>query len=645
MPLRHRAHGTWFDTVPGCRRRPALRLPRRRRLGPGPVPAAQPRQAAPRPLRPRHRGRGAPRPRPLRPSGRSRPPRRPLGARRPRLRATHAALRHRRGRVRLGRRRVPETLAHRVADLRGARQERHEAAPRRPRGAPRHVCRPGPSRLRRPPARAGCHGRRAAAGPHLHARARPRAARADEPLGLQHDGLLRAARRRTRRRPDPQGALDEFKAMVKDLHAAGIEVLLDVVYNHTAENSREHDDALVARARPARLLPRRRSRSRHRRHRMRQHPRPDAPRRGADGARLVALLGAGVPRRRLPLRPRRRARARQGRRLRHATTPSSWRCAPTRASRARSSSPSRGTSGLHGWRTGQFPPPFSEWNDRYRDATRTFWLRDLAASASGGVGHGVRELATRLAGSQDLFDRHDRGTIASVNFVTAHDGFTLADLTVIRHRSTTAPTVTAGPTGPTTTGRGTTGSRGAPTTPTSPRPGAGRCATCSARCCCRPVCRCSTPGTRSDAASAATTTRTPRTTRSAGCRGTSSRGRRTCSRPPATSCDCVSDHPVLRQRAFFSGRRVHADGSTDLAWFGADGDADGRPLGRTRGRRAAGALQRGRDLRAVGAPRRQRVGRRGRRHAARGAGRDGIRAPLGQRRRAPRSPGRSRCGG
>ena len=138
-------------------------------------------------------------------------------------------------------------------------------------------------------------------------------------------------------------------------------------------------------------------------------------------------------------------------------------------------------------------------------------------------------------------------------------------------RSTTGPTVTAGPTGPTTTGRGTTGSRGAPTTPTSPRPAAGRCATCSARCCCRPVCRCSTPGTRSDAASAATTTRTPRTTRSAGRRGTSIRGRRTCSRPPATSCDCVAT-----TRSFGSGRSSPAggstpDGSTDLAWFRADG--------------------------------------------------------------------------
>jgi glycogen operon protein len=90
--------------------------------------------------------------------------------------------------------------------------------------------------------------------------------------------------------------------------------------------------------------------------------------------------------------------------------------------------------GPHGWRTGQFPPPFSEWNDRFRDAARTYWRRDLAMSTAGDTGHGVRDLATRLAGSQDLFGFGDRGTIASVNFVTAHDGFTLADLTRYDHK-------------------------------------------------------------------------------------------------------------------------------------------------------------------------------------------------------------------
>jgi len=89
--------------------------------------------------------------------------------------------------------------------------------------------------------------------------------------------------------------------------------------------------------------------------------------------------------------------------------------------------------GPDGWQTGNFPPPLSEWNDRYRDCARTFWLTDAAAIARGGEGHDLRDLATRLAGSADMFAHTNvpggRGPVASVNFVTAHDGFTLADLT------------------------------------------------------------------------------------------------------------------------------------------------------------------------------------------------------------------------
>src|SRR5690606_12977715 len=59
--------------------------------------------------------------------------------------------------------------------------------------------------------------------------------------------------------------------------------------------------------------------------------------------------------------------------------------------------------GPGGWRTGAFPAPMAEWNDRFRDAARTFWLADLAQAAHGQPGHGVRDLATRLAGSADLF--------------------------------------------------------------------------------------------------------------------------------------------------------------------------------------------------------------------------------------------------
>ncbi len=84
--------------------------------------------------------------------------------------------------------------------------------------------------------------------------------------------------------------------------------------------------------------------------------------------------------------------------------------------------------GLGGWQTGNFPAHWSEWNDRYRDRVRQFWLRDIAdARTSGSATTGIGGFATRLAGSSNTFSA-ERGPLASVNFVTAHDGFTLADL-------------------------------------------------------------------------------------------------------------------------------------------------------------------------------------------------------------------------
>jgi glycogen operon protein len=84
--------------------------------------------------------------------------------------------------------------------------------------------------------------------------------------------------------------------------------------------------------------------------------------------------------------------------------------------------------GLGGWQTGNFPAGWSEWNDIYRNGVRSFWLTDIAvARATGNAPTGIGALATRLAGSSNVFSA-DRGPLASVNFVTAHDGFTLADL-------------------------------------------------------------------------------------------------------------------------------------------------------------------------------------------------------------------------
>jgi glycogen operon protein len=76
--------------------------------------------------------------------------------------------------------------------------------------------------------------------------------------------------------------------------------------------------------------------------------------------------------------------------------------------------------GSDGYQLGNFPESFLEWNDRFRDDVRRFWRGD----------HGtVGRLATRLAGSSDVFERPGTPATRSVNFVAAHDGFTLADLT------------------------------------------------------------------------------------------------------------------------------------------------------------------------------------------------------------------------
>ncbi|WP_242497522.1 glycogen debranching protein GlgX [Nocardioides oleivorans] len=74
---------------------------------------------------------------------------------------------------------------------------------------------------------------------------------------------------------------------------------------------------------------------------------------------------------------------------------------------------------MDGYRVGEFPPPWIEWNDQFRDTMRDFWRGQSA---------GVRTVATRLAGSSDLYADDGRSPYASVNFVTAHDGFTLRDL-------------------------------------------------------------------------------------------------------------------------------------------------------------------------------------------------------------------------
>ena len=92
--------------------------------------------------------------------------------------------------------------------------------------------------------------------------------------------------------------------------------------------------------------------------------------------------------------------------------------------------------GPDGWQTGAFPAPFSEWNDRFRDCARTFWVANRGAMAGGEPGADLRDLATRLAGSADMFNHGPlpRGPVSSINFLTAHDGFTLNDLVSYDHK-------------------------------------------------------------------------------------------------------------------------------------------------------------------------------------------------------------------
>ena len=72
-----------------------------------------------------------------------------------------------------------------------------------------------------------------------------------------------------------------------------------------------------------------------------------------------------------------------------------------------------------GYQVGNFPVLWTEWNGKYRDAVRRYWKGDDALAA---------DLGFRLTGSSDLYEHNGRRPSASINFVTAHDGFTLRDL-------------------------------------------------------------------------------------------------------------------------------------------------------------------------------------------------------------------------
>jgi isoamylase len=81
--------------------------------------------------------------------------------------------------------------------------------------------------------------------------------------------------------------------------------------------------------------------------------------------------------------------------------------------------------GPGGYQVGNFPVGWAEWNGRYRDCIRRFWRGDPGQ---------LPELASRISGSSDLYEASGRNTYASVNFLTAHDGFTLQDLVTYDHK-------------------------------------------------------------------------------------------------------------------------------------------------------------------------------------------------------------------
>jgi glycogen operon protein len=214
-------------------------------------------------------------------------------------------------------------------------------------------------------------------------------------------------------------AVVEFKTMVRALHSAGIEVILDVVFNHTAEGNesgpllslRGIDNSVYYRLTPADL-------------RFYEnvtgcgntvnceHPRVRAlivdclrywvEEMHVDGFRfdLATVLGREA-----------------GGFSAQAALFKALRAEPALAYVKLIAEP--WDVGLGGYQLGRFPLGWSEWNDRYRDATRAFWRGD-----AGKMG----EFAERLAGSSDLFRHNGRKPTAGINFVTAHDGMTLNDL-------------------------------------------------------------------------------------------------------------------------------------------------------------------------------------------------------------------------
>ncbi|GAB3272751.1 glycogen debranching protein [Arthrobacter pigmenti] len=220
---------------------------------------------------------------------------------------------------------------------------------------------------------------------------------------------------------------DEFKGMVKLLHAAGLEVILDVVYNHTAEAAKQ-DPAISFRGLGDE-----------------QYYRHDDDGNYLDTTGCGNTLDFSEPRIvQLALDSLRYwvdefhidgfrfdlavAMCRDGEHRFTPKHPFLVAAAADQTLHGIKLIAEPWDIGMGGWQTGQFPVGWADWNDRFRDTVRDFWVAGAGAIESGGHEGSLGALATALAGSADVFASSGRTALASVNYVTAHDGFTLADL-------------------------------------------------------------------------------------------------------------------------------------------------------------------------------------------------------------------------
>jgi len=217
----------------------------------------------------------------------------------------------------------------------------------------------------------------------------------------------------------PNGQVAEFKAMVKTLHAAGIEVILDVVYNHTAESGalgptlsfRGIDNAAYYQLAPDNpqvyLDYTGCGNSLNVRH-------PHALQLIMDSLRYW-ILDMHVDGFRFDLASALARELHDVNRL--AAFFDLVQQDPVVSQVKLIAEP--WDVGQGGYQVGKFPPLWSEWNGKYRDTVRDFWRGKPAT---------LPEFASRLTGSSDLYETSGRRPVASVNFVTCHDGFTLRDL-------------------------------------------------------------------------------------------------------------------------------------------------------------------------------------------------------------------------